>query len=107
MTTTTVTHYINTKIILIIIFLLILLLLIGSASTDILNQSLSTSIQRNLTSSLSSSQLLHNSINNNMDPKDEVLRRWLSEKERREQLEKRNTELFRELRLLREQIKKN
>lgn len=34
----------------------------------------------------------------------EILRRWLSEKERREQLEKRNGELFRELRMLRSQL---
>lgn len=35
----------------------------------------------------------------------EILRRWLSEKERREQLEKRNGELMREMRALRQSVK--
>lgn len=56
-------------------------------------------------SSVSSQLTLHNTINANNDPKDEVLRRWLSEKERREQLEKRNRDMFRELRTLRETVR--
>ena len=36
---------------------------------------------------------------------EEILRRWHSERERREQLEKKNSELFRELRVLRAMVK--
>ena len=35
---------------------------------------------------------------------DEILRRWTSEKERREQLEKRNREMAKEIRSLREKL---
>ena len=70
------------------------------------SSSSSSSAAAGLNVSMSSSQLLlYNTINHNHDPKDEVLRRWLSEKERREQLEKTNRDMFRQLRSLRETIR--
>jgi hypothetical protein len=39
-----------------------------------------------------------------INPQEEVVRRWMAEKERREQLEKRNSEIFQELRQLRDTV---